>query len=53
MLARLTDSRTNRRPPGCRKLVGSEGDYRMMCAVDDAVLVVVIESIRHRREAYR
>ena len=48
------------RPPGCRKLVGSEdafrirvGDYRVIYTVDDAVLIVAIESIRHRREAYR
>ena len=48
------------RPPGCRKLVGSEdafririGDYRVIYTVDDAVCVVAIENIRHRREAYR
>ena len=48
------------RPPGCRKLVGSEdsfririGHYRVIYTVDDAVLIVGIESIRHRREAYR
>ena len=48
------------RPPGCRKLVGSEdafrirsGDYRVIYTVDDAVFIVAIESIRHRREAYR
>lgn len=47
------------RPPCCRKLVGSEdafririGDYRVIYTVDDAVLIVAIESIRHRREAY-
>ena len=48
------------RPPGCRKLVGSEdafsiriGDYRVIYTVDDAVFIVAIETIRHRREAYR
>ena len=48
------------RPPGCRKLVGSEdafririGDYRVIYVVDDAVCIVAIENIRHRREAYR
>ena len=29
------------------------GDYRVIYTVDDAVLIVAIESIRHRREAYR
>ena len=48
------------RPDGCRKLVGSEdafririGDYRVIYTVDDAVFIVAIESVRHRREAYR
>ncbi len=50
----------NPRPAGCRKLVGSDnafrvrvGDYRVIYTVEDAILVVAIESIRHRREAYR
>jgi mRNA interferase RelE/StbE len=48
------------RPAGCRKLVGSEnafririGDYRVIYTVEDAVREIVIESVRHRREAYR
>ena len=48
------------RPAGCRKLVGSEnafririGDYRVIYTVDDAVFIVAIERIRHRRDAYR
>ncbi len=48
------------RPDGCRKLVGSEDtflfifcDYSVIYTVEDANREVVIESIRHRREAYR
>lgn len=48
------------RPSGCRKLVGSEnafririGDYRVIYTVEDAVREIVVESVRHRREAYR
>jgi mRNA interferase RelE/StbE len=48
------------RPPGCRKLEGGEdayrirvGDYRVIYTVDDAVFVVAVERIRHRREVYR
>jgi mRNA interferase RelE/StbE len=48
------------RPSGCRKLHGSDnafrirvGDYRIVYTVDDAVLVVAIERVRHRREVYR
>ncbi len=29
------------------------GDYRVIYTVDDAVLIVAIESVRHRREVYR
>jgi mRNA interferase RelE/StbE len=48
------------RPHGCRKLEGGEdayrirvGDYRVIYTVDDAVFVVAVERIRHRREVYR
>jgi mRNA interferase RelE/StbE len=48
------------RPAGCRKLVGGKdayrirvGDYRIIYTIADVVLVVGIQSIRHRREAYR
>jgi mRNA interferase RelE/StbE len=48
------------RPSNCRKLVGGRnayrirvGDYRVIYTVSDVILVVAIESIRHRREAYR
>ena len=50
----------NPRPEGCRKLVGSDnafrirvGAYRVIYTVEDAIMVVAIESVRHRREAYR
>jgi mRNA interferase RelE/StbE len=50
----------NPRPDGCRKLQGSEnsfrirvGDYRVIYTLDDAVLIVAIERVRHRREVYR
>ena len=48
------------RPTGCRKLVGSEnafririGDYRVIYTVEDAVREIIIESVHHRRDAYR
>lgn len=47
-------------PPQCRKLRGSErdyrirvGDYRAIYQVDVKVQVVTIYHVRHRREAYR
>jgi mRNA interferase RelE/StbE len=48
------------RPLGCRKLTGSEndfririGDYRVIYEVDDHQRTVKIYRIRHRREVYR
>lgn len=47
------------RPRGCEKLSGQEkyrlrqGDYRILCFVDDDDAVVVVVKIGHRREVYR
>ncbi len=48
------------RPVGCRKLVGSDsdwrlrvGDYRIVYQIDDEAKQVRVMFIRHRREAYR
>jgi len=47
-------------PLGCKKLSGSEnayririGEYRVIYTVDDVILIVAIERVRHRREVYR
>jgi mRNA interferase RelE/StbE len=47
------------RPSGCRKLSGKDkyrirsGQYRIVYAIEDAVFVVTIVKVAHRREAYR
>ena len=48
------------RPPGVRKLVGSQsdwrlrvGDYRVLFEVDDGEHTVTVWPIVHRRDAYR
>lgn len=48
------------RPPGCEKMAGAEnryrlrvGDYRIVYEVSDAVRLVAIIKIGHRREVYR
>jgi mRNA interferase RelE/StbE len=48
------------RPAGCRKLAGSEndwrirvGEYRVIYEIADAIRVVRIHRVRHRREVYR
>ncbi len=50
----------NPRPSGCRKLAGSKhdwrirvGDYRVVYEIADAIRVVRVNRVRHRREAYR
>ncbi|MEW6546693.1 MAG: type II toxin-antitoxin system RelE/ParE family toxin [Bacillota bacterium] len=50
----------NPRPPGARKIVGSDnawrvrvGDYRVVYEVDDAAFRVIVYRVRHRKEAYR
>jgi mRNA interferase RelE/StbE len=48
------------RPHGVEKLAGDSevyrvrvGDYRILYQIDDAVLVVLVVRVRHRREVYR
>jgi mRNA interferase RelE/StbE len=48
------------RPAGCRKLGGSDndwririGDYRVIYEIDDRARQVRVMYIRHRRDAYR
>ena len=50
----------NPRPHGCRKLTGSDrdwrvrvGDHRIVYEIDDRAREVRVMRIRHRREAYR
>lgn len=48
------------RPVGCRKLTGSDrdwrirvGDYRIVYEIDDSATEVRVNRVRHRREVYR
>jgi len=48
------------RPWGCRKLVGTDADYRIRIGdhriayeVDDAARLVTVYRIRHRRDTYQ
>lgn len=50
----------NPRPRGCRKITGSEsdwririGDYRIIYEIDDKARAVRVMRVRRRREAYR
>jgi mRNA interferase RelE/StbE len=48
------------RPQGCRKLAGSlhtyrirVGSYRIIYSVDDGSRAVIIQRVRHRKDAYQ
>jgi mRNA interferase RelE/StbE len=48
------------RPAGCRKMKGEEnlyrirlGEHRILYDIQDAVLVVLVVQVGHRREIYR
>ena len=50
----------NPRPNGCRKLAGTDndwrirvGEYRVIYEIADAIRVVRVNRVRHRREVYR
>lgn len=55
-LARLAE---NPRPPGSVKLSGSAhyrvrvGDYRILYAIEDNRLIVLVIDVGHRRDVYR
>ena len=60
VIAALQALKKNPRPPGCRKLTGTDndwrirvGDYRVVYEIDDRVRVLRVNRVRHRREVYR
>ena len=60
VIAAIQALATNPRQPGCRKLAGSKndwrirvGDYRVIYEIADAIRIVRINRVRHRREVYR
>jgi mRNA interferase RelE/StbE len=60
VVRRLRSLRADPRPPGCLKLAGAEGlwrlrvgDYRVIYRIEDAVLVVLVIRVAHRRDVYR
>ena len=52
--------KTEPRPPGTKKLAGEDdlysirvGDFRVIYKIDDAVTLITVMRIRHRREVYQ
>ncbi len=59
LVARIAALADEPRPVGAEKLSGAEryrvrqGDYRILYEIEDAVLVVTVVRVGHRREVYR
>jgi mRNA interferase RelE/StbE len=59
ILKRITALAEDPQPPGSKKLTGSEryrirqGNYRILYAIENDRVVVVIVKIGHRREIYK
>ena len=59
VIKRIEALSDNPRPPGVQKLAGSEddyririGDYRVVYEIRDALLVVLVMKVAHRRKVY-
>ncbi|WP_052316062.1 type II toxin-antitoxin system RelE family toxin [Desulfomonile tiedjei] len=60
IISQVNSLAENPRPAGAVKLTGSDnlyrvrvGDYRIIYAVEDDLLVVLVVEVGHRREIYR
>lgn len=59
IIADIAELAINPRPPQSRKLSGAEkyrlrcGAYRVLYEIQDAVLIVCVVKVGHRREVYR
>ena len=57
---RIADLANDPRPPGAKKLKGTEalwrirvGDYRVVYEIREQILLVLVVRVAHRREVYR
>jgi len=59
ILDKIASLADNPRPRGCKKLSGEEkyrlrlGDYRILYAIEDDVLVVYVVKVAHRKDVYK
>lgn len=59
ILSRIRSLADDPRPAGCERLSGKDlyrvrqGDYRVVYAIEDMRLVVMIVKVGHRRDVYR
>lgn len=59
LIAKIQSLASDPRPEGSEKLAGQDryrirhGSYRVLYEIDDAVVIVTVVRVAHRREAYR
>ncbi len=59
ILQRISALTSNPRPSGCEKLTGQErfrvrqGQYRILCSIQDNEFTIWVVKISHRKDAYR
>ena len=60
VMAAIQKLARNPRPSGCRKLTGSDndwrvrvGDHRIVYEINDKAQIILVNHVRHRREVYR
>ena len=59
IINRIESPAENPRPSGCEKLSGEEryrirqGKYRIVYAIEDHALIVMVVKVGHRRDVYR
>ena len=59
VVRRIEGLADNPRRPGCQKLSGRDryrvrqGEYRIVCSIEDEELIVFVVKVGHRRDVYR
>lgn len=59
VLEKISSLAENPRPHNCKKLSSQEkyrircGDYRILYSIEDAILIVFVVKVGHRKDVYR
>jgi len=59
VLEKISSLAENPRPHNCKKLSGQEkysircGDYRILYSIEDAILIILVVKVGHRKDVYR
>jgi mRNA interferase RelE/StbE len=59
VMQKITSLSENPRPNGCKKLTADEkyrirvGEYRILYSIEDALLIIFVVKVSHRKDVYR